>query len=54
MSETELLYKLLDMDTEILEGMLDAWQYFSEYDVPIAMKEKIEEALSMRELLRRF
>lgn len=29
----------------LLKEMLDAWGYFSEYDVPIGMKEEIEKLL---------
>ena len=29
----------------ILQEMLEAWEYFSEYDVPIGMKESIENLL---------
>ncbi len=40
--------RIIDADTPILEDMLDAWAYFSDYDVPIGMKERIERALEMR------
>jgi hypothetical protein len=30
----------------ILRDMLEAWAYFSEYDVPIGMKEQIEKVLA--------
>ena len=42
------LWKIIDADTPILQGMLEAWKYFSDYDVPIGMKERIEKALEMR------
>lgn len=29
----------------LLKEMLDAWDYFSEYDIPIGMKESIENLL---------
>lgn len=29
----------------LFEEMLEAWEYFSEYDVPIGMKESIEKLL---------
>jgi hypothetical protein len=44
---TEIEYKRACVkDTRaLLKEMLDAWEYFSEYDVPAGMKESIENLL---------
>ncbi|WP_391560687.1 hypothetical protein [Robertmurraya sp.] len=43
----ELEYKRVNIKEArvLLKEMLEAWDYFSEYDVPIGMKESIEKLL---------
>jgi len=40
---------ILESSYEILRDMEEAWEYFSEYDVPIGMKEEIDEILKRYE-----